>query len=137
MIQNKNLLVPLTSMEVGREGIIKSLKGGANFHVRLQTLNIRIGKHIKKISKTPFCGPIVVEIDNARVWLILEGERSNEFSPASVKTNSQGEFLIKSVPRYFGKPDSISAESQRRSEGNNVETEQRASSEVRNKVREA
>ena len=67
MIQNTNLLVPLANMEVNQEGTIKSLEGGVNFHVRLQALNIRIGKRIKKISKTPFRGPIVVEVDNARV----------------------------------------------------------------------
>ncbi|MBN2374294.1 ferrous iron transport protein A [bacterium] len=67
MTNDTNLLISLANMEVNQEGIIKSLEGGANFHARLQALNIRIGKHIKKVSKAPFGGPVVVDVDNSRV----------------------------------------------------------------------
>ena len=54
-------------MDVDQEGIITALEGGVHFQERLQALNIRIGKRIKKISTTPFRGPVVVEVDQSRV----------------------------------------------------------------------
>jgi Fe2+ transport system protein FeoA len=67
MGQDKKNVIPLADMDVNREGIIYKLAGGAGFQARLQALNIRIGKRIKKISANPFRGPIVVEVDNSRV----------------------------------------------------------------------
>lgn len=67
MGQNKKNIIPLADMEVDREGIIYKLEGGTGFQARLQALNIRIGKRIKKISANPFRGPIVVEVDSSRV----------------------------------------------------------------------
>ena len=63
----KKKIKPLAGMDVNQEGIIYRLEGGAGFRSRLQALNIRIGKQIKKISTTPFRGPIVVEVDRSRV----------------------------------------------------------------------
>ena len=62
-------ILPLAQMEIDQQGIISALNGGANFNARLQALNLRIGKRIKKISSSPFRGPVVVEVDNARVAL--------------------------------------------------------------------
>lgn len=63
----KKKIMPLANMDINQEGIIYTLEGGAGFRARLQALNIRIGKRIKKISTNPFRGPIVVEVDSARV----------------------------------------------------------------------
>jgi len=60
-------VIPLSKMDVNQEGIINTLEGGTGFQTRLQALNIRIGKRIKKISTNPFRGPIVVEVDRSRV----------------------------------------------------------------------
>jgi ferrous iron transport protein A len=67
MGRNKKNIIPLANMEINREGIIYKLEGEAGFQARLQALNIRIGKRIKKISTNPFRGPIVVEVDSSRV----------------------------------------------------------------------
>ena len=67
MTKNTKSIIPLANMEVSQEGVINALEGGANFHTRLQALNIRVGKKIKKISNAPFRGPVVVEVDNSRV----------------------------------------------------------------------
>lgn len=67
MSQDKKNVMPLVDMDVNREGIIYKLEGGAGFQSRLQALNMRIGKRIKKISANPFRGPIVVEVENSRV----------------------------------------------------------------------
>lgn len=63
----KKKVMPLANMDVNQEGLIFALEGGAGFQTRLQALNLRIGKRIKKISTTPFRGPIVVEVDSAQV----------------------------------------------------------------------
>lgn len=67
MEQNLQDIIPISDMEDGQEGIICELGGGIHFQNRLQALNIRKGKRIKKISSSPFHGPIVVEVDKARI----------------------------------------------------------------------
>ena len=67
MDQDKKNLIHLAEMEVKMEGVIHKLEGGAGFQTRLQALNIRVGKRIKKISANPFRGPIVVEVDSSRI----------------------------------------------------------------------
>ncbi|MGA1840512.1 MAG: FeoA family protein [bacterium] len=67
MDQDKKDVISLAEMEVNTEGIIHKLESGAAFQSRLQALNIRTGKRIKKISANPFRGPIVVEVDSSRV----------------------------------------------------------------------
>ena len=67
--QNRKKIIPLIKLDINQEGIIHALEGGANFQNRLQALNIRIGKRIRKISKNPFRGPIVIEIDRSQVAL--------------------------------------------------------------------
>lgn len=69
MTSDEKKIIPLSKMGVNKSGIISSLEGGAKFHARLQALNLRIGKRIKKISTNPFRGPIVVEIDRSRLAL--------------------------------------------------------------------
>ena len=69
MTSDEKKIIPLSKMGVNKSGIIISLEGGAKFHARLQALNLRIGKRIKKISTNPFRGPIVVEIDRSRLAL--------------------------------------------------------------------
>jgi len=69
MTQHNKKIIPLINLDVNQEGIIQALEGGAHFQNRLQALNIRIGKRIKKISKNPFRGPIVIEVDRSQVAL--------------------------------------------------------------------
>jgi ferrous iron transport protein A len=69
MTQNEKRIISLSKMGVNQSGIISSLEGGGKFQVRLQALNLRIGKRIKKISTNPFRGPIVIEIDQSRLAL--------------------------------------------------------------------
>ncbi len=65
--KNKKHIISLTDMQINQEGIISCFEGGKNFQERFNVRNIRCGKKIKKISSNPFQGPIVVEIDNARM----------------------------------------------------------------------
>jgi ferrous iron transport protein A len=67
MNSDERLIIPLARMVEDQEGVIHALEGGGQFQTRLQALNIRIGKRIKKISATPFRGPVVIEVDRSKV----------------------------------------------------------------------
>jgi len=66
---DKKQIISLADMQVEQIGVISCLSGGKNFQDRLNALNIRCGKRIKKISASPFQGPIVIEIEHSRVAL--------------------------------------------------------------------
>jgi len=59
----------LLQLQSGRRARIKYLEGGLAFQRKLASLNIRVGKTIKKIAAQPFGGPIIIEIDNTRITL--------------------------------------------------------------------
>jgi len=60
-------MVSLVEMKVNGIGIIKKLGEGVQFQAKMNSLNVRIGKKLKKISNSILKGPVVVEVDNTRV----------------------------------------------------------------------
>ena len=60
-------MISLAEMKINTTGIIKQLDDGAQFRAKMHSLNLRIGKKVKKISKSILSSPVVVEVDNARV----------------------------------------------------------------------
>jgi len=56
--------ITLFNLESGKKATIKRLDGGVEFRKKLTSLNIRVGKTIRKITAQPLHGPIVIEIDN-------------------------------------------------------------------------
>jgi ferrous iron transport protein A len=88
MDQYKKSVIPLAEMDVNMEGVICKLDGGTDFQSRLQALNIRTGKRIKKISSNPFRGPIVVEVDSSRVAIGYGMARKVMVEIAAQKTRS-------------------------------------------------
>ena len=77
-----------------------------------------------------------IPVDNARVWIILGGQGSNEDSPPAVFTNKQGEFNIQSIPRFFGKDNTTPKELKIIRPRAGADTVQRAGSEIQDKVKE-
>ena len=75
-------------------------------------------------------------VENASVWIILGDGKNNEDSPPAVLTNRQGGFRIQSIPRYFGKHDTIPAESVIRKKRTEDEYVKGAGPEISNKVKE-
>lgn len=61
------MLVDLTQVKPGEIGLIKELRGGCDFARRIQSMGIREGKRLKKISSHFWCGPQTVEVDKTRV----------------------------------------------------------------------
>jgi Fe2+ transport system protein FeoA len=59
----------LVQLKIGKTGKIKRIEGGAMFQKKMASLNIRIGKEIRRVVSQPFRGPVVVEIDRRRITL--------------------------------------------------------------------
>ena len=56
--------ITLFDLESGKNATINRLDGGVEFRKKLTSLNIRVGKTIRKITAQPLHGPVVIEIDN-------------------------------------------------------------------------
>ena len=61
------MLVDLTQVKPGETGLIKELRGGCDFARRIQSMGMREGKKLKKVSSHFWRGPQTVEVDNMRV----------------------------------------------------------------------
>lgn len=60
-------MIPLSELDTGKVAIVKQVEGGRGFQRRMASLGIRAGKTVRKITSEPLRGPIVVEVDGARV----------------------------------------------------------------------
>jgi Fe2+ transport system protein FeoA len=60
-------MITLTDLKTGQNGIIEGINGGLNLKNRLESLNLREGKRIRKISSAPFHGPIVIEVGGCKI----------------------------------------------------------------------
>ena len=61
--------VSLFDLQTGQKAIIKRLKEGEMFRKKLASLNIRVGKIIRKITEQPLSGPVVIKIDNTEATI--------------------------------------------------------------------
>ncbi len=61
--------VDLTQLEEGKSGVVAEIQGGYGLVRRLESLGIRVGKKITKVSSQFMRGPITVRIDNYQVAL--------------------------------------------------------------------
>ena len=61
------MIVDLTQMQPNESGTIIELHGGFGFMRKLQSMGIRPGKKITKISSHFWRGPQTVEIDNLQI----------------------------------------------------------------------
>ncbi|MFC1666440.1 ferrous iron transport protein A [Candidatus Omnitrophota bacterium] len=61
------MVIDLTQMEIGKFGIIEVLHGGQAFIRKAQSMGIRPGKRIKKVSSHFWRGPQTIEIDRMRL----------------------------------------------------------------------
>jgi ferrous iron transport protein A len=53
----------------GQSGTIVSLSGGLAFQRRLRAMGIREGQTIKLVSRQPFGGPLVVEVNRRQTTI--------------------------------------------------------------------
>ncbi|MFH1798749.1 MAG: FeoA family protein [Candidatus Omnitrophota bacterium] len=59
--------IPLTQLKVNKTAVIKEIDGGCGTAKRLETLGIRPGKTIKKISAHFWKGPITIMMDKTKI----------------------------------------------------------------------
>ena len=59
--------ITLTQMQTGQNGIVVQIEGGHGLINRLNSLGIRPGKRITKISSMIMRGPVTIEVDRAQV----------------------------------------------------------------------
>jgi len=60
------MIIDLTKMQPGETGVIHGLDEGEHFRRKVQSMGIRPGKKIKKVSSHFWRGPQTVEVDNSR-----------------------------------------------------------------------
>ena len=61
------VLIKLTEMKEGDLASIYDINGGYKFHQRVETLGIRVGVKVKKLSSQVMRGPISIKIGNTRI----------------------------------------------------------------------
>lgn len=59
----------LPELKPGESGVIIDIQGGAGLVRHVESLGIRVGKRITKISAQFWRGPQVIEVDNIRIAL--------------------------------------------------------------------
>jgi ferrous iron transport protein A len=57
----------LTQLEEGETGVVVSIYGGYGLLHRLESLGIRVGKKVTKVSSQLMRGPVTVRVDNSEV----------------------------------------------------------------------
>ncbi|HMK54270.1 MAG TPA: FeoA family protein [Methanobacteriaceae archaeon] len=62
-------MITINQLENGEAGIINEIIGGHGFIKRLESLNLRKGKQVLKISSAPFKGPVVLEVEGCQIAL--------------------------------------------------------------------
>ena len=61
------MILDLTKLKSGQKGIVIQIEGGTGFLERLETMGVRVGKKITKISAQFWQGPQTVKIGNSQV----------------------------------------------------------------------
>ncbi len=59
--------ITLVRMQIGQSGIVVQIQGGHGLVNRLNSLGIRPGKRIIKVSSMIMRGPVTIEVDRAQV----------------------------------------------------------------------
>lgn len=66
---NKMHKIDLTQLEQGKKGEIVEIHGGYGLQSRLDSLGIRVGKKVIKVSSQLARGPVTLKVDNSHIAL--------------------------------------------------------------------
>jgi ferrous iron transport protein A len=61
------MIVDLTQMQAGKSGLVKEIRGGHGLIRKIQSIGVRPGKKITKVSSHFWHGPQTIAIDNTQV----------------------------------------------------------------------
>jgi len=59
--------ITLARMQIGQSGVVVQIQGGHRLINRLNSLGIRPGKRVIKVSSMFMRGPVTIEVDRAQV----------------------------------------------------------------------
>lgn len=59
--------IDLTRLKEGESGIVVEIDGGFGLVRRLESLGLRVGKRVTKISSQFMRGPVTIRIDNSQI----------------------------------------------------------------------
>ncbi len=59
--------ITLTQMQIGQSGVVVQIQGGHGLINRLNSLGIRPGKRVTKVSSMLMRGPVTIQVDRAQV----------------------------------------------------------------------
>lgn len=59
--------IQLLQLSTGKAALIKQIDGGYGLKRRLTSLGIMAGQTVRRVGSGPFNGPVVVEVNRARV----------------------------------------------------------------------
>jgi ferrous iron transport protein A len=59
--------IDLTQLQPGETGIVEEMQGGYGYIRKLQSMGVRSGKRITKVSSHFWRGPQTVEVDNVQI----------------------------------------------------------------------
>jgi len=57
----------LYELDTNEQGVIAAIEGGLRHH--LTDLGLRVGKRIKMVTRQPFKGPVVIQVDQVTLSL--------------------------------------------------------------------
>ena len=57
----------LTQLKEGQAGIVVDIEGGVGLTRRLESLGVRVGKRVTKVSSQLMRGPITIRIGNSQI----------------------------------------------------------------------
>ncbi|MBC7119177.1 MAG: ferrous iron transport protein A [Methanobacteriaceae archaeon] len=60
-------MITLKDLKTGKKARVQGIAGGIGLRRRLESLNIRVGKEIRKVSSLPFHGPVIIEVDRCKI----------------------------------------------------------------------
>ncbi len=61
------MTIDLTQLQPGETGIVEEIQGGHGIRSKLQSMGVRPGKKITKVSSHFWRGPQTVEVDNIQI----------------------------------------------------------------------
>lgn len=61
------MIKDLYELEINQEGVITAIDGGRRHH--LTNLGLRVGKRVKVLTRQPFKGPVVIQVDQVTLSL--------------------------------------------------------------------
>lgn len=61
------MILDLTELKTGQKGVIVEVAGGFHFTKKIQSMGIRPGKEITKLSAQLWHGPQTIELDKMRI----------------------------------------------------------------------